>query len=80
MEDMSQTTKSSPEQMLATGQRLRQAMDRQGLNVFQLSQASHISTATIYHFLNGQREMHLDDIQLLSSALQVKPSWLAWGD
>lgn len=54
-------------------------MERRGFNVRLLSAATGISTATIYHYLHGRREMHLDDLRAVGAALQVRPSWIAWG-
>lgn len=71
---------SSPLQMIAAGGRLKNAMTKRRIGVMHLANATGISHTTIYHFLNGKREMHLDDMRLLGSALQVSPSWLAWGE
>lgn len=65
--------------MIAAGGRLKTAMDKQHLNPRKLAMASGISTSTLYHFLNGTREMHLDDLRILGHTLKVSPGWLAWG-
>lgn len=54
-------------------------MRKRGVGVSALAQSSGLCPSTIYHFLNGTREMHLDDLTTLGSVLQVSPSWIAWG-
>ena len=54
-------------------------MTKRGIGVNALAQSSGICPSTIYHFLHGTREMHLDDLRALGGVLQVSPSWIAWG-
>lgn len=66
-------------QMIAAGGRLRSAMKQRAFSARMLSEATGLSPSTIYHFLHAEREMHLDDLRKISSALQVSAGWIAWG-
>lgn len=77
---MSHRLTSPPEVLQAVGKRLDQAMRKRDFDVRMLAQSTGRSTGTIYHFLRGTRDMHLDDLREIGSALQVEPSWIAWGE
>jgi transcriptional regulator with XRE-family HTH domain len=62
------------------GERLREAMNKNGVKATELARRSGISSPTIYHLLNDRREMTLVTMQALAGALHVSPSWLAWGE
>lgn len=67
-------------QMIGAAGRLKTAMKRRGYNARMLANATGISMSTLYHFENGRREMHLDDMRLIAHELGVTASWLAWGE
>lgn len=74
------TSNANPLQMIGAGGRLKTAMRKRGFNARMLANATGISMSTIYHFVNGRREMHLDDMRQIASALQVSASWIGWGE
>ena len=77
---MGQPLKASPAQLEAAGKRLSEMMKKRALTAHMLAKATGISPSTIYQFVHGKRDMHLDDLREIGSALQVSPSWIAWGD
>lgn len=66
-------------QMTGAAGRLRTAMNHRGYNTRMLADETGISMTTIYHFIHGRREMHLDDMRLLGDALGVSAAWIGWG-
>jgi transcriptional regulator with XRE-family HTH domain len=76
---MSRTVKGNSLQQIGAGGRLKTAMERRAFDTALLAKSTGLSQATIRHFLHGTREMHLDDLKAIGSALQISPSWIAWG-
>lgn len=76
---MSHRITSPPETLEAVGKRLQEAMEKRAIGAQALAHATGLSSGTIYYFMRGKREMHLDDLRNIGSVLQVEPSWLAWG-
>lgn len=76
---MSRQPTPNPLDMVARGGRLKAAMNHRSFNTTMLSRWTGISDPTIRRFLAGDRDMHLDDLQKIGSALGVSPSWIAWG-
>lgn len=66
-------------QLSTTGERLRAAMTKRGYGPAMLARETGLSLTTIYHFLHNRRDMHLDDMQKIGTALQTSPAWITWG-
>lgn len=64
---------------IAAGGRLRTAMTKRNFTTTMLSNWTGISPGTIHHFLEGTRDMHLDDMRKTESALGVSAAWIVWG-
>lgn len=64
---------------ILVGERLKEAMIHRGYSASMLAKESGISLSTILNFVHGRRQMHLDDMQKIGSALQTSPGWIAWG-
>lgn len=77
--DMARLIDSTALTRIAAGGRLRTAMKRRGFNTTMLSNWTGISAGTIHHFLEGTRDMHLDDMRKIEKALGVSAAWIAWG-
>lgn len=67
------------EVLAARAKRLTDTMKRRNISYTMLARACGLSYTTIRHFASGTRDMHLQDVRDIASALQVEPSWLAWG-
>lgn len=78
--DMSRQVTAKPLDMIARGGRLRTAIKHRGYTIGMLANQTDISYSTISKFLAGERDMHLDDLTKISSALGVTTGWLGWGD
>ena len=59
--------------------RLRYAVDASGLSIRGLAKASGKSTGAVWAWLAGQYLPAADTIETLAAALNVSPSWLAFG-
>lgn len=80
MSDMDRAPRPRPLDLVARGGRLQTAMKRRAFTIKMLSQWTDISPGTIGHFLAGTRDMHLDDLKKLASALGVSASWIGYGE
>lgn len=76
---MARPLKSTPLEMLATGGRLKTAMREKGYTAEKLANETGISMSTIYHYIHGRREMHLNEVRAIGAALKVAPGWITWG-
>lgn len=59
--------------------RLRAAVDASGLSIRGLAKASGKSTGAVWAWLAGKYLPAADTIEALAAALNVSPSWLAFG-
>lgn len=77
---MARQVRPKPLDLVARGGRLRTALKYRGYTISMLANQTGISYSTLSKFLAGKQDMHLDDLQKISSALGVSTGWIGWGD
>ena len=65
--------------MTPFGIRLKESMDRKGINAAELSRRSGVAKNLISYYLKGKCLAGQDKVYLLAKALDVNPGWLITG-
>lgn len=61
---------------MAFAERLKTAMDRQGVTRYSLAKATHIAPGAVYYWMQGVREPSAESLRRICYALEISADWL----